>query len=137
MPNLETLRKGKPMKVLVVDDDKEVRDLVVASLRELKNSPCIETADSGLNVEQKVNRIRPSLVILDLKLPGMHGMKICEKIKKSRHGKKIKILVLTAYLTPGARETVMECGADYCMEKPFGVLELAGVVEKLLAGGGT
>ena len=120
------------MKVLVVDDDKEIRDLVVASLNELKKVPEIHTADSGLSVERKVKGLEPNLIILDLKLPGVYGMKICERIKKSKQGKKIKILVLTAYLTPGARETVMECGADYCMEKPFGVLELAGIVEKLL-----
>ncbi len=123
-------------KVLIVDDDKEVRDLVIASLQELKNPPVFETADSGPAAEAKTKTFRPNLVILDLKLPGAHGIKICKKIKKSRLGKKIKILVLTAYLTPGARETVLECGADYCMEKPFGVLELAGIVEKLLAATG-
>lgn len=121
------------MRVLVVDDDKEVRDLVVASLNELKTVPQVETVDSGLSVEEKARSFKPNLIVLDLKLPGMHGMKVCEKIRNSKSGKKIKILVLTAYLTPGARETVMECGADYCMEKPFGVLELAGVVEKLLS----
>ena len=119
-------------KVLVVDDDKEVRDLVAASLHELKEVPQIDTVDSGYSVEEKVKSFRPDLIVLDLKLPGMHGMKVCEKIKKSKAGKKIKILILTAYLTPGARETVMECGADYCMEKPFGVLELSGIVGKLL-----
>ena len=120
------------MKVLIVDDDKEVRDLVVASLQELKKAPLVDTADSGTGIEEKVRVFRPHLIILDLKLPGMHGIKICEKIKKGAAGKKIKILILTAYLTPGARETVMACGADFCMEKPFGVLELAGIVEKLL-----
>ena len=120
------------MRVLVVDDDKEVRDLVVASLNELKQVPEIETAASGLSAEEKIKIFKPNLMVLDLKLPGVHGMKICEKIKHSKAGKKIKILVLTAYLTPGARDTVMECGADFCMEKPFGVLELAGVVERLL-----
>ena len=122
---------NKAKKVLVVDDDKEVRDLVAASLNELKDVPLVET-DSGQDIEGKVKAFRPNLIILDLKIPGTHGMKVCEKVKKSKPGKKIKILILTAYLTPGARETVMECGADYCMEKPFGVLELAGVVEKLL-----
>ncbi len=117
---------------MVVDDDKEVRDLVVASLQELKSVPEIETVDSGRSVEERVKIFKPNLIVLDLKLPGMHGMKVCDKIKKSKTGKKIKILILTAYLTPGARETVMECGADYCMEKPFGVMELAGIVEKLL-----
>ncbi len=121
-------------RVLVVDDDKEVRDLVVAALNELKDVPQIETVDSGRFVEERVQIFQPNLVVLDLKLPGMHGMKVCEKIKSGK-GKSIKILILTAYLTPGARETVMECGADYCMEKPFGVLELAGIVEKLLALG--
>src|SRR3990167_3018961 len=94
-------------KVLVVVDDKEVRDLVVASLQELKSPPQIETLDAGNLVEERVKSIRPNLIILDLKLPGMHGMKVCEKIKKGKFGSKIKILVLTAYLTPGARETVM------------------------------
>ena len=57
-----------------------------------------------------------------------------KNIKNSPQGKNIKILVLTAYLTPGARETVLACGADECMEKPFGVKELAQTAEKLLRG---
>ena len=124
--------KAQPPRVLVVDDDKEVRDLVMASLESLKTPPVFETAESGREVEEKVKKFRPDLIVLDLKLPGVYGMKLCQKIKKTPAGMHMKVLILTAYLTPGARQTVIGCGADYCMEKPFGVLELAGSVEKLL-----
>ncbi|OGR82168.1 MAG: hypothetical protein A2901_04235 [Elusimicrobia bacterium RIFCSPLOWO2_01_FULL_54_10] len=125
-------RSARPPRVLVVDDDKELRDLVIASLEVVEPAPSFEIEETGHDVEKKVRNFKPDLIVLDLKLPGVHGMKLCEKIKKSKAGKKIKILMLTAYLTPGARDTVMDCGADYCMEKPFGVLELAGTVKKLL-----
>jgi len=125
------MKKNKA-KILVVDDDKEVRDLITASLDSMEEMPQVETAGTGTLAEEKMKSFNPDLVILDLKLPGTHGMKLCQKIKKNKKTQKVKVLILTAYLTVGSRETVMECGADFCMEKPFGVLELAGIVKKLL-----
>ena len=121
------------MKVLIADDDLEVMDLTVAALSRLKNNPEIKTVDTGIDAWKEIKNFLPDLLVLDLKMPGIYGTNICEKLRRTEIGKKMKILVMTSYLTPGVRKMVEESGSDVCIEKPFDPNELLKMAEELMA----
>lgn len=120
------------VKFLVVDDDIEVVDLVVSTLEKLGKNNKIETVFTGMDAWRKINEFMPDVLILDLKLPGMYGTSICAKIRKSEIGKKMKICVLTSYLTNGVRQRLQEAGADVCLQKPFNPDEFLKNVQELM-----
>ena len=114
------------MKILIVEDDRMIREGVVEFLREFKYE--IVEAGDGLEALKKFNH-EINLVILDIKLPSMSGLEVLRKIReKSR----VPVLMMTAFSDEESQIMAFSNLADGFMEKPFSLLVLKARVEALL-----
>jgi DNA-binding response OmpR family regulator len=119
-------------RVLVVDDDVTVREVVVTYLRAAGHDVG-EAADGEAALEQL--RAEPAdLVVLDLMLPGLDGLEVCRRIRAG--GDDLPVIMLTALGSETDRVVGLEHGADDYVTKPFSPRELVLRVESVLRRAG-
>jgi DNA-binding response OmpR family regulator len=118
---------GRVKTVLVVDDEPIVREVVVSYLRR-EGFRTLEAGD-GNGARELLERDPPSLVVLDLMLPGMDGLELCRWI---RARSSLPVIMLTARGEEADRIVGLELGADDYVTKPFSPRELAARVRTVL-----
>src|SRR5882672_1152104 len=116
-----------PGRVLVVDDDLTVRDVVRRYL-ELGGHQ-VSLADNGEDALRWIERNDPDLVVLDLMLPGIDGLEVCRRL---RQRSAVPVVMLTALGEEENRIAGLELGADDYVTKPFSPRELALRVSSVL-----
>jgi two-component system, OmpR family, response regulator len=114
--------------VLVVDDEEYIRDLVTSSLR-LAGFTARAVHD-GSEAFAALDRDRPDLVILDVRLPGMDGFEVCRKLRAE--GNEVPVIFLTARDTAEDRLSGFTKGGDDYVTKPFSLEELIARVRAVL-----
>ena len=116
-------------KILVVEDDVHIAELVRLHLADLGHSlEVCHRGDDGWTRYQKINF---DLVILDIMLPGLDGLEICKRIRNDNQ-RYTPILMLTSKTTELDRVLGLELGADDYLTKPFSLLEFIARVKALL-----
>ena len=121
----------KKPTVLVVDDEKDVCELFE---RILKNEGYkILTANTGKEGLDLVDRKKPDLVVLDLRLPDMNGIEILRSIKKTNE--KIQVIIMTGYGTMKTARTAMRLGAYDYVPKPFDIAYVRALIKDALSPG--
>jgi two-component system, OmpR family, response regulator len=118
-------------RILVVDDEPEVGDLVKDVLS-ARHPFEIKVAMDGFTAGRMVLDVLPDLVILDLMLPGVNGFDVCRQIRADDALRGSKILAVTGYDTPENIKKIMDAGADAYLVKPFDTRDLVRAVGKLL-----
>jgi two-component system alkaline phosphatase synthesis response regulator PhoP len=119
-------------RVLIVDDEDSIVKLVEYNLTQAGYE--VLTADNGVNALETVRAERPDLIILDLMLPGLGGMDVCQRLR--REGFTIPIIMLTAKDDEVDRILGLEMGADDYVTKPFSPRELVARVKAVLRRSG-
>ncbi|MFN0148511.1 MAG: response regulator [Dehalococcoidia bacterium] len=114
-------------KILVVDDEQNIRDL--ASLYLSKEGFTVETAENGRVAVERFALIQPALVILDLMMPEMDGFEVCRELRREHD---VPILMLTARNDDVDKIVGLELGADDYMTKPFNPREMVARVKAIL-----
>jgi len=118
-------------KILIVDDQLEVRELVEATLRVVNYR--IFQAKSGEEAIEIARAEKPKLIIMDIMMPGgMDGLKATQVLKNDPETKDCTIVMLTAKGQQADREKGLAAGADDYFSKPFSPLELIRKVEELI-----
>ena len=117
-------------RVLVVEDDKDIGELIAHSLQ--KAGHAVELAASGTAALRRVKESAPDLILLDLMLPGMDGLLVCQTLRGDASTAAIPIIMLTARGEEAERITGLELGADDYVTKPFSPRELTARVAALL-----
>ncbi|MEP7092228.1 MAG: response regulator transcription factor [Nocardioidaceae bacterium] len=118
-------------RVLVVDDDHTVREVVVSYLRAARHD-----VDEAVDGEQALTMLldRPAdLVVLDLMLPGIDGLEVCRRVRETSD---VPVIMLTALGTETDRVVGLERGADDYVTKPFSPRELVLRVDSVLRRAG-
>jgi two-component system response regulator MprA len=116
------------MKLLVVDDDRAVRDALrrVLTLAGYE----LQTADGGAEAIELVAASVPDAVVLDVGMPGLDGLEVCRRLR--RLGNRVPILMLTARVEVSDRVAGLDAGADDYLVKPFDIAELKARLRALL-----
>ena len=117
-----------PHRLLVVDDDLRLRDLLGKYLAEQGFS--VELVNDGAEMDKKLARNRYDLIVLDLMLPGEDGLSICRRLRGK--GERIPIIMLTAKGDEIDRIVGLEMGADDYLPKPFNPRELLARIHAIL-----
>ena len=117
-------------RVLIVEDERDIRDLVVLHLQ--RDGYQVSTAGSGEEALLHVKQSPPDLVLLDLMLPGMRGLEVCRRLRQEQGTATLPILMLTAKADEVDRVVGLEMGADDYVVKPFSPKELVARVHALL-----
>ena len=119
-----------PRRVLVVEDEAHIRELVCLHLG-LEGFDCVPIAD-GQQALDLTSAEKIDLVVLDLMIPGLDGVTLCRAIRRSGPNRDVPILMLTARREESDKVLGLESGADDYLTKPFGVRELVARVHALL-----
>ena len=117
-------------KVLVVEDDPDIADLIRHYLE--KAGYAVDRLSSGAKVMAKVRSDAPDLVVLDLMLPELDGLMVCQAMRGDPKTAAIPIIMVTARGEEADRIAGLELGADDYLTKPFSPKELAARVTALL-----
>ena len=119
-----------PSRILVVDDEKDIVDLVAYNL-EKEGYETLKALD-GESALRLIRTKSPDLVVLDLMLPGIQGLEICKRIRSDPETAAIPIIMLTAKGAEIDRVIGLEVGADDYVTKPFSVKELLARIKAVL-----
>lgn len=114
-------------KILVVDDDKEIQNLIKIYL--VNEGYIVFKASDGYEALEMLKQHKPHLIILDIMMPGIDGMEVCRKIRQSQN---IPIIMLSAKGQNTDKISGLLTGADDYITKPFDQLELIVRVKTLL-----
>lgn len=114
--------------ILVIDDDESLRDTIGLMLDQ-EGFRSVQAADGREGFEQAL-KLRPDLLLVDLRLPGMSGMDICRQLRASDF--KTPIIVLSALGDEVDKVLLLEIGADDYLVKPFGTRELLARIRAVL-----
>src|SRR5689334_22345082 len=121
---------SKETRVLVVEDETNIRELVCLHLRH-EGYVC-DAAATGTEGLELTTAAAFDLVVLDLMLPGLDGLSLCRAIRNGRINSDVPILMLTARREESEKVVGLESGADDYLTKPFGVRELVARARALL-----
>jgi two-component system phosphate regulon response regulator PhoB len=128
---------GAGERILVVDDEPDIVALVAYQLA--KSGYRVTTAANGADALAIAQRECPSLIVLDLMLPGMSGFEVLEQLRASEATKDVAVLMLTARREEADRIRGLSLGADDYLTKPFSaqelVLRVGAILRRVSAGG--
>ena len=127
---LDAIESGK-RKVLVVDDDAEIVELIVDVL-EKDGRFETQTASSGYEAGIATERFRPELILLDYMLPDVNGNIVCQAIRGNPEFENIKIIVVSGLVKRDEIAQLIKSGAEDFIRKPFDVTELTGKITAVL-----
>ncbi|MFF0242190.1 response regulator transcription factor [Rhodococcus pyridinivorans] len=116
------------MRILVVDDDRAVRESLRRSLS--FNGYTVDLATDGQDALEQVATSRPDAMVLDVMMPRVDGLEVCRRLRST--GDDLPILVLTARDSVSERVAGLDAGADDYLPKPFALEELLARLRALL-----
>ncbi len=123
-------RPGVMKRILVIEDDKDIVELVRYNLE--KEGFQVLAASDGLTGLTQLKKSSPDLLLLDLMLPKLSGLEICKEVRRNASLNRLPILMLTARGEEADRVVGLELGADDYVTKPFSIRELVARVRALL-----
>lgn len=121
------MQRTKTDTILIVDDEQRIIDLAKMYLE--PDGFCVTSATSGTAAKRMILRDKPSLVVLDLMLPGMDGLEVCRRVREESD---VPIIMLTARSEDIDKIVGLELGADDYMTKPFNPRELLARIRAIL-----
>ena len=121
-----------PIRVLVVDDEEAVAKLIARALRSHFPNFDVVEANDGFRAGTMIATIRPDVVILDLRMPGMDGYEVCRMIKAQDSTRHAEVIAMTAFPSPESEQRILDCGARACLPKPLDLDNLIKQVEMSL-----
>jgi CheY-like chemotaxis protein len=116
--------------VLIADDESSIRLLVHATI-ESDDYKVVEAAD-GAQAWALTKELKPSLVLLDVQMPGQSGLEVLRSIKADPNLKATRVILLTSKAQERDIEVGLIAGADFYLTKPFSPLDLLTRVEEAL-----
>ncbi len=115
-------------RILVVDDEPVVLDLVRDVVKELDHKFEVEVAKDAFDAGRLVISFRPQLIFLDLMMPGVDGFEVCTRLKKDAATTNTEVIAITGYYTEANMDRILSAGAAACLKKPLDVTEVRGQV---------
>jgi two-component system, chemotaxis family, chemotaxis protein CheY len=120
-------------EILVVDDSKVMRDMIVACLRAIPDTSFVH-ASSGLEAIERLSLAQFDLMVLDLNMPDIGGVEVLEFVRGQDTLRALPVLIVTTRGDDQSREQVLKAGATSFLAKPFTPDSIIAEVRAILAG---
>ena len=127
---LDSIESGKK-KVLIVDDDPEIVELLVDVLTRDGRFE-IETATSGYDAGILTQQLRPDVILLDYMLPDVNGNIVCQTIRRNPEFENTKIIIISGVIKQDEIDLLLKSGAEDFIKKPFDIDELTDKITNVL-----
>jgi CheY-like chemotaxis protein len=108
-----------PSRVVIVDDEPAITRLIAWAIKAALPECEVVEAHDGFRAGTIVATLKPNVVILDLRMPGMDGYEVCRLIKTQESTRQADVLAMTAYPSPENVQRIIDCGARVCLAKPL------------------
>jgi len=118
-----------PVRILVVDDEPAITQLIAWALKAAQPEYEVHEAHDGFRAGTLVATLKPDVVILDLRMPGMDGYEVCRLIKSQDATRHAEVVAITAYPSPENQQKIKGCGARVCISKPLDMAQLLHEVD--------
>ena len=122
------LQERDAQRLLIVDDDTQLTSYLSDLLQTVDTPLLTDMARDGFSAGLKVRKFKPQTILLDLKMSGLDGLQVCRLLKADPVTRPIKVIIMSGYLTPEAKEDALLAGAEACLSKPINVKELMRVL---------
>ena len=120
------------MRILVVEDNQDNRDMLVRRLERRGYEVC--TAENGKEGIESAHAFAPDVILMDLSLPVMSGLEATRALRAQAATREIKIIALTAHAMAGARRDCMQAGVNAFATKPIEFDDLIATLEAVARG---
>lgn len=127
---LQQNQKKSNKTMIIVDDDKGLNTIIKKYLEKNFSGIQIHQAFDGFEAGTIMANVKPSLVILDLDLPGVDGFSLCKKLKSDEAFENPYIVVVTALKDNDLSEKVMNLGSNYFLTKPLNMDQIGAIVNQ-------
>jgi len=117
-------------KILIVDDEPFILKSLTFVLK--REGFHVESATDGLEAKEKIQQLKPDIVFLDIMMPKMNGMEVCEWLRKDPDLRNTYVIILTAKGQETDREKGFSIGADEYMTKPFSPSNVVNRIREIL-----
>jgi len=117
------------IKVFITDDSLIVRERLTTMLVELAGVEVVGQAEDVATAISAIGRLRPDVVILDIRMPGGSGIDVLRQIKQTRP--ELMVIILTNYPYPGYRQRCLQAGADFFLDKSAEFDQIPALMERL------
>lgn len=107
------------IRLLIVEDDQLLSEYLLDLLEETPGIDAIDLASNGFEAGQKVEVFKPTLLLLDLMMPGMDGFEVCRKLKANSGTRNIRVVAMTGYPSDENVNRILSAGAECCLAKPL------------------
>jgi len=121
-----------PKRVVIVDDEPAITQLIARAIRSALPDCEVVEAHDGFRAGAIVATLKPDVVILDLRMPGMDGYEVCRLIKSQESTRQADVLAMTAYPSSESEQKIKECGARVCLSKPLNMEVLLAEIKASL-----
>ncbi len=119
-----------PATILIVEDNEMNRDMLSRRLE--RRGYAIQCAVDGNEGLQKAGAINPTLILMDMSLPGIDGWEVTSRLKSDDSTREIPVIALTAHAMSDDREKAIRAGCDDYDTKPIDLPRLLGKIERLI-----
>ena len=133
MPIPPELRDG-PTRVLIVDDEPGVRQMIATAIRTSLPDYEVVEAQDGFRAGTILATLKPDVVLLDLRMPGMDGYEVCRMIKSQDETRHAEVVAMTAYPSAENEARILSCGARVCLSKPLDMRQLMQEIQAAADG---
>jgi len=122
---------GQAPKVLVVDDDNGIRQMLIEALT-MNHQYLVEEASNGIEASIKLGTYRPDLLVLDIFMPEMDGLEVCRIISSEPELADMRVIITTGYPQHPKLDEVVALGYTNIFSKPFDLLNFIEAIDKIL-----
>ena len=133
-PRNSLAREAQMTEILVVDDSKVMRDMIVACLRAVPDTNFVH-ASSGLEAIERLSLAQFDLMVLDLNMPDIGGIEVLEFVRGQDTLRKLPVLIVTTRGDDQSRDRVLQAGATSFLAKPFTPDSIIAEVRAILTSG--
>lgn len=120
-----TQSTGQRRSILIVDGDRQHAELLNDFINDLPITADSYIAYDGFEAGRLLAQHHPEIVLLDIKMPGMDGYAVCQRIKQQADQQSVRIIAMSRYATAENTRRILAAGAEQCLSKPIQLSELA------------